>query len=245
MNKLNLKKHKILLTGGHAGTTALAVIEEIILQSKNHNHDIYWIGVKHAIEGKRTETLEHKLFSKLNVSYKTIRSGRFQRRWSIHTIPSLVKIPFGFLQAFYFVATIRPSVTISFGGFAALPVVFWSWVFQIPVIIHEQTVAAGLANKLSVPFARRILLARESSLEYFPKEKSVVVGNPVMALVREVVVKKKMGRQPVILITGGSRGSQRMNVVIDEVLETLLKKYKIIHLTGDLDYEHFKSRQIL
>ena len=42
-------KNKIVLTGGHAATTALATVEELIRDEK---WDIYWIGSGKALEGK-------------------------------------------------------------------------------------------------------------------------------------------------------------------------------------------------
>ena len=56
------KSKKILLTGGHAATTALATIEEI--RSRNLNWELYWIGSKKAIEGESSLTLEFKVFPK-------------------------------------------------------------------------------------------------------------------------------------------------------------------------------------
>ena len=43
-----MSKNNIVLTGGHAATTAIAVIEEIKFQNKDWK--IYWMGVKNAIE---------------------------------------------------------------------------------------------------------------------------------------------------------------------------------------------------
>ena len=42
-----VNKIKILLTGGHAGTTALAIVEELIgSEDKKFSWDIYWVGAK-------------------------------------------------------------------------------------------------------------------------------------------------------------------------------------------------------
>jgi len=53
-------KKKIVLTGGHAVTTALAVIEELAKKGGRESFwDIYWIGVRKAVEGKKVPTLEY------------------------------------------------------------------------------------------------------------------------------------------------------------------------------------------
>lgn len=231
--------NKILLTGGHAATTAMAVIEELV--RCGFGEDIYWIGSKYAIEGKKAKTLESQIFPEMGVKSYSIVSGRLQRKFTLWTIPSLFKVPLGFFHAIWLIIKIRPSVTLSFGGFASFPVVLVSWFFRIPVLVHEQTNAAGLANRISGLFAKKILLARERSKRFFNSRKCEIIGNPVMTQICEIKPKEKLSDPPTILITSGSRGSQIINKVIYEVLEKLLQKYRLIHLTGEADYSMFSS----
>lgn len=232
-------KHNVLLTGGHAGTTALAVIQEI--NKKHSDWNIYWVGPKHAVEGKKNLTLEFKLFPEYDVHCLPIRAGRIQRKFTKHTIPALVRIPVGIVQAFGLVLRIKPKVILSFGGFAGFPVVVAGFFLGIPVVVHEQTVAVGLANKHSARFARKITLARMESAKYFPKDKVVVVGNPMLAEVREVKAKTVMNKPPHLFITCGSRGSQIINRALAPIIPTLLHNFEITHQTGDLDIEEFTS----
>ena len=231
---------KIVLTGGHAATTALAVYEELtrrIIDKKRW--DIYFIGSAYAVEGLKIPTLEATIFSKIGVPFHTIITGRVQRKITFWTIPSLLKIPIGFLHAFYLLFKIKPDIIVSFGGFAAFPVVVMGWVLRIPIIIHEQTASIGRANLFSSPFASLIAVARYQSVKYFPKKKVKVVGNPVLSNVISTPPKQKIGNPPVIYITGGSRGSQPLNNVVKEILKDLLRKYKVIHHTGYFDYPKF------
>jgi UDP-N-acetylglucosamine--N-acetylmuramyl-(pentapeptide) pyrophosphoryl-undecaprenol N-acetylglucosamine transferase len=69
------------------------------------------------------------------------------------------------------------------------------------------------------------------------------VGNPIASSVLALKPKEKISKTPTILITGGSTGAQRINRVVDEILERLLPSYQIIHLTGDLDFENFQKRK--
>ncbi len=236
-----MERKKIVFTGGHAGTTAIAVIEEVKRQSLPW--DIYWIGPKKTFEGKGISSYHSRVFPKLGVVYKGINTGRLQRKLSIWTIPSILRVPIGFMQAFSLIARIRPSVVISFGGYVAFPVAVVAWVFGIPVIIHEQTVAAGLANKLTSFFARKILLARKASEEYYSKSKTEVTGNPIMPDILKIATKKKIGNPPTIYITGGSSGAQTINRAVDSVLEEMLLLYKVVHQTGELDLVFFEKRK--
>lgn len=238
-----MKKYKILLTGGHAATTALAVIEELLRKFGKEAVEIYWVGSQFALEGKKIQSLEFKIFPKMQVKSYPIIAARLQRRFTIWTIPSLFKLPISFIQAVIYIVKIRPSLTLSFGGYAAFPIVFSSWLFRIPIIIHEQTTAAGLTNRLSSFFAKKILLARKESLKFFGTKKTLVVGNPVMTQICEVKPKIEIGKTPTILVIGGSRGSLTINNAVYEVLPDLLKKYCLIHLAGEGDYLRFKKRK--
>ncbi|OGM01859.1 hypothetical protein A2115_00190 [Candidatus Woesebacteria bacterium GWA1_41_8] len=237
------KPIKILLTGGHAATTAISVVEELIRRQKSFPSEIYWIGAKAAVEGKALAPLEASVFPGLGVSTHTIPAGRLQRRFSLYTIPSLAKIPWGFFKALGLVERISPDIILSFGAYAAFPVVLAGWLKGIPVVLHEQTVTAGLANRLSSPFASKIALADRGSLRFFPKGKCVLVGNPIMTQIAEIEPKKTLSIPPTILVIGGSRGSSTINGLVEPILERLLGDYVLIHLTGSLDFEKFKEKR--
>ncbi len=235
------KETRVLLTGGHAGTTALAVIEEIKVRDDTKDWKLFWIGAKHAFEGKKLQTLESSTLPKLGVTSYSIITGRVQRKFTRYTIPSLLKIPVGFAGSLWFLLKIRPHVILSFGGYVAFPVVVVGWLLRIPVIIHEQTIAVWSANKASSPFAKKVALAREESMQFFPREKSVVVGNPVMKKMSNIKVKTKMGNPPVLFVTGGSRGSSPINNLIRNVLPRLVKEFQVYHQCGHLDYEEMRE----
>jgi UDP-N-acetylglucosamine--N-acetylmuramyl-(pentapeptide) pyrophosphoryl-undecaprenol N-acetylglucosamine transferase len=233
-------KRRIVLTGGHAGTTAIATIE-VLKKSKTYAWEIYWIGSTKSLEGKDIPTLESKELPKLNVKCYSIIAGRIQRRFTFWTIPSLLRIPFGFLDSLRLLSKIRPDVILSFGGFAAFPVVVVGWLLGMPVIVHEQTAVTGLANKYSSFFARKIALARPESRKYFNNsDKCVVVGNPITSIYTKIGLKEKIGTPPVILFSGGSRASTALNTIIAKILPDLLSKYKVIHQTGYLDFAKFE-----
>ena len=234
-----MSKNKLVLTGGHAATTAVAVVEEIKSQEKNWK--LYWIGVKNAIEGRNIVTLESEVLPRLGVKFLPLITGRLQRRFTFWTIPSLLKIPIGFLQSLWYLIKIKPGAVLSFGGFASFPVVFNAKLLGIPVIIHEQTSAAGRANLYSAKFATKITLARPESRKYFKDYDPLITGNPVMKKIRNVAPPEKLNKPPVIFITGGSRGSQSINSTVEEILRPLLTKYKVIHQTGGIDYLKFSE----
>jgi len=229
----------IVFTGGHAGSTAYAVISELL---RNHDYEfqIHFIGANSALEGTKVQTFESQFLPKLGVIYHGVSTGRLQRKFTFRTIPSILRIPFGFFQTFGMLKRIKPDLVFSFGGFASFPVVFWAKLFSIPVILHEQTAAIGRANKLAIRFADKILLARSESLPYFNSQKTIVTGNPVSPDVANVGFKTKVGNPPVIFITEGSRGSRKINENFIDILPKLLTKFKVIHQVGSLGKVRFE-----
>ncbi len=232
---------KIVLTGGHAATVGIATIEELKKHFNTHKLEISWIGSKTALEGSKVTTLEYKIYPDIGVKFYSVEAGKIQTKFTRYTIPSILKIPIGFIQTFFLILSIRPKVVLSFGGYTSFPVVFWSWLFRIPVILHEQTTVAGRATMAASFFAKKVALARIESRKFFPQEKIVVVGNPVIENITRVQHKLKLGSQPTILVMGGSRGSQFINEEVIKVLPFLTKKYNLIHITGESDYEKYKE----
>lgn len=65
------------------------------------------------------------------------------------------------------------------GGFVSVPVVIAAKSLKIPTIIHESDLTPGLANKISLKFAKKIYTTFEDTLQYLPKEKANFVGATV------------------------------------------------------------------
>lgn len=230
---------KVALTGGHL-TPALAVIDEL---KKFQSTQIIFFGRATSTEGNKTPSAESIVIPNLGIKFYAIAAGRLQRRLSFHTLPSLVKIPVGTLQSLAILSKERPDVIASFGSYVAFPVIFAGWVLGIPTITHEQTTKAGLANRLAAKFAKKIALSWEKSRDNFPKEKTIIVGNPIR---KELLsIKRVRTSRPLIFITGGNQGAHVINEAVLDVLTPLLEKYEVVHQTGGnevyKDYEKLKS----
>lgn len=234
-----VNKPKILLTGGHAGATAYAVIQEIKMERKPW--ELYWVGSSSVLEGKNINTLEDKTFPQIGVKVFSLTSGRLQRKFSFWTLISLFKIPFGFIEAYKIISQIKPNCVLSFGGYTSFPVVVASYFAGIPIISHDQTAAAGRANIYSSFFSTKIAISRESSRIYFPGKKVILTGNPVEPEILQIKTKSTIGDPPTILITGGHSGSVTINDIIEKIISKLLKNFILIHQTGDLQFNKFES----
>jgi UDP-N-acetylglucosamine--N-acetylmuramyl-(pentapeptide) pyrophosphoryl-undecaprenol N-acetylglucosamine transferase len=229
-----MKEIRVVITGGHAGATAYAVIQEI--KSQNKNWQIYWIGPETPLEGKKIETIEQKVFPKMGVKVFSLRSGRIQRKFTVWSILSILKIPLGFIHAFSIISKVKPDIVLSFGGYSSYPVVVASWFNRIPVVTHEQTAVAGRANIFSSYFSDKIAISRNSSEKFFPKNKTVLTGNPVETNILNIKPKVKISNPPLVFVTAGHSGSVTINDVVEESLTSLLSEFKVVHQTGDFQF---------
>lgn len=228
---------KILITGAHF-TPALAVIEEL---KKRKNIEVIYVGRKNTMEGFKGQSLESQILPKMGVKYLTLTTGRLQRSFSIYTIPSLLKIPIGIIQSFYITFSQKPDVVLSFGGYVAVPLVIMAWLFSIPIIVHEQTLVSGLANKISSFFANKIAISFARNL----KEKEILTGNPIRKMILESKLFSGKEKLPRILIMGGNQGSHVINLAVEGVLDKLTRVAVVTHISGDNKFKDFERLEKL
>ncbi|NPV88592.1 hypothetical protein HPY42_03605 [Coprothermobacteraceae bacterium] len=106
-----------------------------------------------------------------------------------------------------------------------------------PLLIHEQNVIPGKANRLLSKVADVVLLAFEESRFFFSHDewhKLVVVGMPVRQVTipsSELRLKLRV-QKPLVLVTGGSQGSAFLNFITEHVLLPQRGKWFVIHQAG-------------
>lgn len=228
---------KVLITGAHF-TPAVATIEEL---KKFKDTDIVYVGRKTTQEGDNAVSVESQVLPALGVKFIPIITGRLQRAFTIYTIPSLLKIPIGFIQSLLIILKEKPDVILSFGGYVSVPVVIVSWLFSIPIIIHEQTLISGLANKISSYFADKLAISFEKNAP--SSEKIILTGNPIRREILDIPQRAASQKLPVILIIGGNQGSHVINLAVEKCLDQLLKIAVVYHQTGDSKYRDFERMQ--
>ncbi len=221
---------KIAIVGGHL-SPALGVIDAL-----PEKDSVVFLGRKYALEGDKTVSLEYNEITKRGITFLPLTTSRLQRKLTARTLPSFLKLPVGLYQAVSYLRKENPDVVLTFGGYLSIPVGYAAKFLGIPLVIHEQTLEAGLANKVLGKIAQRVCVSWETSTHYFPKTKTVVTGNPL----KEFKVgsfpfsfAKKDSGLPLIYITGGSTGSHAINSLVLGSLPELVENYRIIHQTGD------------
>lgn len=225
-----MNKKSILFTGG--GTAGHVIVNLAVIPIfKRQGWEINYIGSKDGIERKLIEDLD-------GVTYHPISTGKLRRYMSRENVKDPFKVLKGTMQAWKVIGTSKPSIIFSKGGFVSVPVILAAKLRRVPAVIHESDFTPGLANKIAIPFAKKILATFPETMEYLPEQKAEYVG----AVVRDELFQgnKKKGlelcgftnKKPVLLIMGGSGGSKKINDSVRASLDTLLADFQIIHVCG-------------
>lgn len=211
----------IVFTGGHHNSALV-----VALALKKEGYSIAWFGHKFTQKGSKAISAEFQEVTKNDIPFYELKTGKFYHK---SNPLEYLKIALGFIQSLIYLRQVKPKLIFSFGGYLSVPVVIVGYLLGIPSITHEQTVTAGWANKAISPFVKKILLTHQSSLENYPKEKSLVTGLPLRPQLLEPLPTKP---EKLIYITCGKQGSHIINKSVFPLIPELVKEYKIIHQTG-------------
>lgn len=229
---------RIVMIGGHL-TPALATMDA--LSGLRGDIRFSFIGRMYAMEGDNEPSTEYRMMRERGIAFYPIKAGRLQRRFSKHTIPSLLRVPVGLFQSLQILRQIKPEVVVSFGGYVAVPVALAAWLLRIPVVTHEQTLIPGLANRIVACLARVMALSFEETRKYYEgslrlvaERKIVVTGNPLRREVFELRGSMPFGGidLPMVYVTCGNQGSHFVNQLVFRNVLELLPFCCVYHQTG-------------
>jgi len=126
----------------------------------------------------------------------------------------------------------KPNLIFGLGGYVSFPISFASRFFGIPLVIYENNMILGRANKYLSSFSKKIFVAKKIEVN-FPeqyKNKTYEVG-PILNkdIINYSVTKKSNNEQNFsILVLGGSQGAEIFGKIIPPVIKMIKDKaYKI------------------
>lgn len=247
-----LRKVRVIVTGGGTGghtypaLTAIRTLRARLAEAGTEP-DLLWVGVAHGLEAK--------IASQESVPFRAITTGKLRRSPNLRelgrNVTDAFRIPLGVIQAVTTVIRTRPAVVFSTGGYVSVPIGIAAWVTRRPLVMHEQILTLGLANRILARLADRILLSHESSIEHLSpqaRKRAVVTGNPIRPEVlsgnrdRGLNAYRLDPRLPLVYITGGAQGAVQVNNLIAEILPDLLPTCQVLHQCGE--YSLDRMRQI-
>lgn len=146
--------------------------------------------------------------------------------------------------AYRILSRVQADVLFAKGGFVSVPVGLAARLKGIPIITHDSDAVGGLANRIVGRWA--VVKATGMPTKFYKKGKarSVYVGIPLADNIRAVTpaeqedYKKSLGlgnKDKLLLVVGGSLGSQRLNDLVATASTRLLQadeSLRIIHVAG-------------
>lgn len=171
------------------------------------------------------------------ITYVSCPAGKLRRYFSIQNFFDLFRNFFGLFVAIWKLYVIYPDVIFSKGGYTAVPILLAARALAIPVVIHESDTTPGKANTLAKKFARYIAISYDEAAAYFPADKTALTGIPLRAELKHEIedpftILGIPQDKPLIYVTGGSQGAERLNNAILNSLDELLPYYRIFHQAG-------------
>lgn len=232
---------RIALTGGGTGGhlfPLVAVAEKI--KQKKFDAEFLFVGP----DGK----MENEIMQKYGIPVRNIKVGKIRRYFSLMNFVDFFKVIIGVIQCLWVLLKYMPDIIFSKGGYASFPVVFVGWLYRIPILIHDSDATPGLANSILGKFADRVAVSYPEAEREFPAEQVVLTGNPVRSDIASGDIQKAnelfnlSSQRKTIFVWGGSQGAKLINDKIIDLLPELLRKYQIIHQTGENNFEEAKRR---
>ncbi len=220
---------RIVLTGGG---TAGHVTPHMSLIPRLHaaGYEIHYIGTQNGIE--------HELISRIpNITYHVVKSGKLRRYFSLQNFTDPFRVLHGAFTSVRLMQKLKPDVCFSKGGFVSVPVVVGAWLARVPTVCHESDITPGLANRISAVFVDQVATTFQECADVLGK-KAVMTGTPLRPQLFEGNRAKGLamagfaGDKPVLLMTGGSLGAQRVNACLRACLPALLPRMDVLHLCG-------------
>lgn len=235
---------KVVISGGGTGGhifPAIAIADA--LKKRFADIDILFVGAKGRMEMDRVP--------KAGYPIEGLWISGFKRELSIDNLSFPLKLVSSLLKARKILKKFKPDIVIGVGGFASGPTLRAASALKIPFLIQEQNSYPGVTNKIVGKKADKICVAYDNMEQWFPKDKIVLVGNPLRNNILSLDNKEEAARyfnldatKPTILLIGGSQGALGINKGVSAQLDSFQNNdFQLIWQTGKY-YEEQAKREV-
>ncbi len=198
--------------------------------------------------------VDKKLLDKPGYSYYLLNAPRMPYRISFRWIPFLIMLIFSFFKSAKILNEVAPDAVVGFGAYISGPLLAQAKRQNKKIIIHEQNVTMGRANRLLSKISNRIAISFANP-EYLKNNRCLLTGNPIrekliddLNAINRERAHRLLGLEVdkmTILVMGGSLGSHIINTEFLQMLNNLSKEVLnslcIIHLTGKGKFANVQS----
>ncbi len=247
MKKIN--KNILIATGGTGGHIFPSLSLAKFL-SKNYNLQI-------VSDNRGLKFLQNTE----NMKVKIINSGTIFKKNFLNVFFEALKIITAFIHSICFLIYSRPNLIIGMGGYSSFPICIAGFLLRIPVIIYENNLIIGRANKFLLPIAKKIMLSTKNTIGIDPKykEKIFVCGYILKENIYNSEYSKKISHSQneiSLLIMGGSQSAKIFGEILpfeimkcfkkgikfniyQQCLENQINEIKKIYKKFNIQYELF------
>ncbi|MFN2488230.1 MAG: undecaprenyldiphospho-muramoylpentapeptide beta-N-acetylglucosaminyltransferase [Actinomycetota bacterium] len=221
----------VLAGGGTAGHVNPALALAVAL----NGHEVAFVGTSTGAEAR--------LVPAAGWPFAAIEVRGFDRSRPASIFPVGYVAMRAVLSARRILQDLAADVVVGMGGYVSLPVCLAARALRVPIVLHEQNIVFGLANRVCKPFARRIAVSFQETLAH-AGSRGVHVGNPVAPEIAHADRSKQRsiglarfelepGRKT-LLVFGGSQGARRVNDAALELAELWNQRRdrQLLHIAG-------------
>lgn len=205
-------------TGGHV-IPGIAVARELV----HRGHQPVFIGTRGGMEAR--------LVPAAGFPIEWVEIGGLKGLSLVRRARTAFELPGSVWDARRILKDRHAAGVFSMGGYAAAPVVLAAALCGTPIVLMEPNAMPGMTNRRMAHLANRALVSFNEAMPYFPFERVEIAGLPVRAEFFALPLKPRSA-PPVVLVTGGSRGSRTLNHAILGLIPLLNQPVKIILQTG-------------
>ena len=226
-------------TGGHI-SPLLAIVEALRAQVPEVR--VLFIGGRRGREGE--------LVPEAGIAFHAVPMSSLRDPDSrAALLRTLLALPLSFFDALWQIIRFRPNALVTSGGAIAIPVVLAARTLRVPVYMWAGDALPGRAGRTLARFCTKIGVTFEQAVRAFPPRRATLTGTPIrQSLLRweRDEARKKMDVPAdalLVVVTGGSQGSERVNETIFGALARLLKTAYVLHVTGEKHIGAAKARE--
>ncbi len=134
---------------------------------------------------------------------------------------------------------VRPDVVVGYGGYVSMPAYVAARRRRLPLVVHEQNMVPGLANKAGARVASRVAVSFPDT----PLPRAEYVGLPIRRMISRLdrAASREEARaffgldpdRPTLVVTGGSQGARRLNQSVAGAARALGDAgVQVLHVVG-------------
>lgn len=229
----------VLAGGGTAGHTSPLIATAQALLAACPDIKLTCIGTARG--------LETKVIPAAGLDLKLIPAVPMPRRPNADLVKLPVRLSGAMRETRRVLKEAGADVVVGYGGYVSTPAYLAAKMMRIPVVIHEQNVRPGMANRLGSRFAAKVFttfpgttLPRASRIGLPARKQVTDLARAERRDILQRMARKQFGLPEeglVLLVSGGSQGAKALNDATLGALDQLLNSgISVLHVWGPKNF---------